>query len=78
MDDLTPTQKRERADLALNATYEIEVVVEMLKQNLPADMNCLGLACLVRRVQDLNSVIMSALGTDDNRETEEMRKVVFL
>jgi len=78
MADLTPAQKRDRASLALNATYEIEVVLDMLKRGLPADVNCLGLAVLIRRVQDLNSVAMSVWGGDDTRPTDEMRTVVFL
>ena len=78
MTKLSDDQKRERASLALDATYEIEAVLTMVKRALPADANCIGIACLIRRIEDLNSVVMSALGADDNRDTEEMRAVVHL
>lgn len=76
MANLTVEQKNERSNLALEATWGIEACIQLLRKEMPYEVEHLALACLARRIQDLNSVIMSALGTDDNRETEEMRAVV--
>jgi hypothetical protein len=78
MTHLSDAEKQERASLALDATYEIEAVVTMVKRALPSNSDCLGIACLVRRIEDLNSVVMSVYGGDDDRSTEKLRAVVHI
>lgn len=70
----TPEQKAERAELALHAAYEVEMVARHLNGELQPEYQ--HLRALVVRVLKLNSVVMSVLGDDDGRETEDMRRVV--
>lgn len=72
----TPEQQAERLDVALTASYEMEAISRHLNANLPMEQpEYLHLRALVVRVLHLNSVVMSVLGGDDDRETEEMRGV---
>jgi len=73
----TPKQRVERLDIALTASYEMEAISRHLNVNLPMEQpEYQHLRALVIRVLNLNSVVMSVLGGDDGRETEEMRSVV--
>lgn len=73
---LTSKQKAERDELALLSSYEIDSIGRHLKENLPAGPEYLYLRCMVLRVIELSSVVMSVMGGDDTRKTEEMRSVV--
>ncbi|WP_272970169.1 hypothetical protein [Comamonas terrigena] len=73
----TRKQQAERLDIALTASYEMEAISRHLNGNLPMEQpEYQHLRALVVRVLSLNSVVMSVLGGDDGRETEEMRNVV--
>lgn len=73
---LTLEQKAKREELALFATYEIESVSMHLRDNLPTEPEYLFLHCMVLRILELNSVAMSVLGGEHDRDTAEMRRVV--
>lgn len=63
--------------IALHATHEVEMVALHLNRELPVEQSeYLHLRALVVRILDLNSVAMSFLGHDFDRDTEEMRRVV--
>lgn len=70
-----------RADVALRATYQITSILEMLKRE--ADHAIGGsnfedvLLCAAARIDRLNCVVMSVLGDDNGRETEEMKQLVL-
>lgn len=75
---LTCEQQRERLDVALDATYEIESIAIHLNACMPMEPASLFLRALVVRVLSLNGVVMSALGGEDDsdRSTGEMRRIV--
>lgn len=64
-----PEQARE---LALDASYRLEAIADMLGRELhvvlrelKADSQHLGLDCLIRDIHRLNSVVMSVLSNDE-------------
>jgi hypothetical protein len=67
-----------RTVLAGEACAEIEALCSVLIRELqgvgPEDY---GLRGLVLRIKALNSVSLSVLGDDDNRETADMHQVVY-
>lgn len=71
----------ERANVALKATYQITSILNMLKRE--ADHAIGGsdledvLLCAAARIDSLNNVVMSVLGADGGRETDEMRTLVL-
>lgn len=74
----TATAAAERAGIALNACYEIEAMLSHLLTQIPKDDKCDDLVwkTLLRRAKQLNSVVMSVHGGEDDRETAEMYEVV--
>lgn len=73
----THKQRAERFAVALEATWEVEAISRHLNNELPMEQpEYQHLRALVVRVLHLNSVVMSVLGGDDGRETEEMRSVI--
>lgn len=69
---------KERADLALVATYEMDTLIDALKREIESDDTSATeylLPLFLRRMTAINSVAMSVLG-DDSRTTEEMREVI--
>lgn len=70
--------KNLRAKVALNASYEISAIVNMLQREQVADTSefYLLLPSMLRRIYALNGVVMSVVGTDDGREIEEMQDLV--
>jgi hypothetical protein len=73
---MTVDEMQERADIALEATWEIDACIRLLRQELPTEAEHLALTGLARRIEDLTSVVMSVLGRDDERKTQELHKVV--
>lgn len=73
-----PCQKQaERLEVALHATYEMEAISRHLNVNLPMEQpEYQHLRSMVVRILNLNSVVMSVLGGDDGRSTQEMHDVV--
>lgn len=71
----------ERADVALNASYQIETMIIAL-QKLGIEMEDFAeeqvVKLIMNRIKKLNSVIMSVLDKDEGRKTEEMLQVVNL
>ena len=71
---------KERAYLALKASWEISALIGVIQREQARDDNTefeeVLLPVLLRRMADVTSVIMSALGGDDGRKTEEMREVI--
>lgn len=66
-----------RMDTALRATYEVDAIARHLNANLPMEQpEYQHLRSLVIRIFDLNSVVMSVLGDDDERSTAEISRVV--
>lgn len=70
---------KERADLALQATYEMETLIGAIKREMANEDTSESeylLPLFLRRMADINCVAMSVLGGDDGRKTEEMREVI--
>jgi len=68
-----------RVGVACSASYEIEVIVQMLQRErseFPEFEFDILLSSMLRRISSLNSVIMSVVSGDDDRDTEEMQQVV--
>ena len=67
-----------RVMLAFNAAGEIEALLGVIAREKDRDSSEFDyvLPTLLRRVQELNSVILSVIGGDHGRKTEEMRRVV--
>ena len=69
-----------RQDLVRHASYEIDSITSILLREArrgDSDRDLEHAApAMLRRVQELTSVIMSVTGGDDERETEEMQEVV--
>ena len=76
MTELTIEQEKERAKLALKATYKIEALSVFLKKELPTEVEHVALRCLVNRIHSLNSAIMSILGGEDDMPTVDLQAVV--
>lgn len=76
MVELTAEDKSTRLQLAFDATAEIEGITVLLKEVLSTDLDSLPIRALVRRVHELNSVIMSVVGGEDDRDFSEMKSVV--
>lgn len=76
MAELTVADKDERLRLALESSWQIEAIAGLINKELPDMAECVPLRVLVKRIDALNGVIMSALGDDENRATEEMTEVV--
>jgi len=73
----TRKQRAERLAIALDASYEMEMVSRHLNKELPMEQpEYQHLRALVIRVLHLNSVVMSVLSGDDGRDTAEMRRVM--
>lgn len=72
----TAKQRAERDELALFCTYEIESIGMHLRAHLPTEPEYLFLRSMVLRVIELNSAAMSVLGGEDDRTTEELRRVL--
>jgi len=68
----------ERADIALNATWEIEGLADIALSNIPPGMESLALRGIVARIKSLNSAIMSAIGEPDTAVTELRERVYVL
>lgn len=69
----------ERQRLALDAAGQIEALVGMLKREQEQDSSEFEhylLPPMLQRLKAVNSVILSVLGGDDCRKTEEMREVI--
>ncbi len=67
----------ERANIALNATWEIEGLADIALSNLPKNADLLALRGLVARIKTLNSAIMSAIG-DDLCTLDDLRDLVYV
>lgn len=68
-----------RISLAHGASNDIEALVGMMRREIfsePDQLNAILLNTLMR-VRDLNSVVMSVVGGDDDRSTAEMHEVVL-
>lgn len=76
MAELTVADREERLRIALAATWQIDAVASLLIKELPDMTECVPLRVLVRRIDELNSVIMSITGGEDLRDTAEMKGVV--
>jgi hypothetical protein len=76
MAELTVADREERLRLALEATWEVDAVTALILKELPDVTECAPLRVLARRIDELNSVIMSVTGGEDGRDTAEMKKVV--
>ena len=76
MSKFTKKQEVERMRVALFATYQINALAEHLKGNLPEESEYSFMGPLLARIIELDSVIMSVLGDDRGRSTEEMRGIV--
>ena len=72
----TPEEQAQRLNCALEATYEIESISRHLAQNLPNGADQLFMRGLVLRLNELNSIAISVLGSDDSRDTSEMQKIL--
>lgn len=74
------TLPAERAQVALDATHEVDALLAMLKreQALNEDPYTFGLVLrsTLTRLDALNYVAMGVLGSEDGRTTEDMAKVV--
>lgn len=78
-DSAKPAGLKERQALALDAAGQIEALVGMLKREQEQDSSEFGyylLPPMLQRIKAVNSVILSVLGGDDGRKTEEMREVI--
>lgn len=68
-----------RGQIACDAAGEIEALVGMLRREI--DNDCDQLLTIVqstlRRIKDLNSVVLSVLADDANRDSDEMCEVVY-
>jgi len=73
---IAPWQRAERDELALSCVEEIESISVHLRSNLPNESEYLFLRSMVLRVIELNSVAMSVLSGEDDRTTEELRRVL--
>ncbi len=69
----------ERLDVALDATYEIEHLCDatMVLANESTSTDAILFRGLAARVLALNSIIMSVVGKEDGRTTEDMKAVLF-
>lgn len=56
---------RARAELALQASWEIESIANMVHDHIEGDVENLVYLTLMRRCKKLNSLIMSALGESE-------------
>ncbi len=63
----------ERGMIALRATYEIDGLSKLLQKELKAacDLEIVALRGIAKRIEDLNSIIMSAV-CDDSETTSEL------
>lgn len=66
-----------KTGVALNASYEISVIVGMLQRESERDSSDFDilLPSMLRRIDALNDVVMSAIGAGD-RNMEDLRQVV--
>lgn len=70
----------DRITAARNASGEIEAILNMLQRERALDtpeFDRFLLPTMLRRIHALNSVVMSVLADDDDRETEELEQVVY-
>jgi hypothetical protein len=65
--------EEERADLALAASWEVEVVALAALESLPADTDNLAARALLRRLLELGRIQMGALG-DAQETTAALRR----
>lgn len=72
-------ERDERIAIAHEATGEIEALIGMMRREIANGDPQLITVLLgaLRRIKDLNSVVMSAVGGDDSRTTDEMSKIVY-
>lgn len=81
VDDATPSSAGtagERQQLAASASYEIESIVLTLQKLEDTTDNVFLMRGLFLRIEALNSVVMSVTnGSDEGRELNEMREVLF-
>lgn len=75
----TGEQMSERLSIAHQATGDIEALIGMMRREIATDADQLDviLDLALHRIKELNSVVMSAVGDDSGRDTEEMHRVVF-
>ena len=72
------TDKEWRADLSLDATYQMDSLLDGLRQvNIESDAFRNLWRCIEPRLRELLSVSLSVYGGDDTRPTEEMADVVY-
>lgn len=67
---------RTRFDLALQAIYQTDAMIDMLKREDGNESFDLVLRASLPRLKQLTSVLLSVLGDDAGRATEEMEGVV--
>ena len=74
----SPDQEQsERQRAALSATFEMDAIARRLNGELPMEQpEYQHLRALVVRIQQLNSVVMSVLGDDKDRNARELGAVV--
>ena len=78
-DSAEPADLKERRALAWDAAGQIEALTDMLERELAhgsSEFEYYLLPQMLKRIHSVNSVILSVLGGDDGRETEEMREVI--
>lgn len=76
----TITLPAERVDVALDATYEVDALLAMLKREQALDQDPATFGLVLRstlaRIDALNYVAMGALSPQDERTTEDLVQLV--
>lgn len=76
----TITIQTDRLNVARHATYEIDAILHMLQREQAAEPDSYAFGLIlrtsVRRMDELNAVILSVTGDDENRTIEDMQRVV--
>jgi len=76
-DEPTADDQTAREEIAWHAAGEIEAITNMLERETHQDGFDLILRTGLRRVRELNSIVLSVVGGDTSRETDEMCDVVY-
>lgn len=74
-----PAEVKDRRDLANDAAGQIEALTDMLVRehaHASSEFSHHLLPQMLQRIKAVNSVILSVLGGDDERPTEELREVI--